>query len=100
MEVIYDAVKRVEDSQAERGHKVEDEQLTWYIRHRHLINEDGENKKTENETATKKAKIDEATKATKTAEDRAEEEEADAALGAGFFGADDGEQCGQCGGDY
>ena len=100
MEVIYDAVKRVEDSQAERGHKVEDEQLTWYTRHRHLINEDGENKKTENETATKKAKIDEATKATKTAEDRAEEEEADAALGAGFFGADDGEQCGQCGGDY
>ena len=38
-------------------------------------------------------------KTAERASDKAEEEEADAALGAGFFGADDGEQCDQCG-DY
>jgi len=100
MEVIYDAVKRVEDSQSERGHKVADEQLSWYIRHRHLINEDGENKKTENEMAVKKAKTAETAKAASAECKAEEEEEANAALGAGFFGADDGEQCGQCDGDY
>ena len=104
MEVMYDAVRRVEEAQSKRGHKVEEEQLSWYVRHRHLINEDVENQASENEAAvSKKANSAETAKAVaaKTAQDKAEEEEADAALGAGFFGADDGEQCGGCGdGDY
>ena len=34
MEVLEGAVEKLERMQVDRGHKVEDEVLTWYLRHR------------------------------------------------------------------
>lgn len=52
MDVMYDAVKRIEDAQTATGHKVEDEVLSWYIRHRSEGKDRSGSSKKENEDNT------------------------------------------------
>ena len=92
MDVMYDAVKRVEDAQAAVGHKAKDEVLSWYVRHRSEITEQARSGEKENEDKKNSAEAESASASAAAASDDYDDE----CLGSDLFGG--GEVCG-CGDD-
>ena len=92
MEVLEGAVEKLERMQVDRGHKVEDEVLTWYLRHRQNEGDgDDENKAANQNSAGTGAGTGAGSEG--VSDDPMSDDEPEGGFSNNLFG-DDGEQCG------
>jgi len=92
MDVMYDAVKRVEEAQAAVAHEAKDEVLSWYIRHRSEITEQARSGEKENEDKKNSAESESASAAS--------DDDNDECPGSDLFGGGEVCGCGDDDGDY